>query len=67
VRESFLRLARVVIEEMARGKRWTVMPLCRKTGGIYVVSREWKALGEGRGKATLLPCQGGLRPQEMSA
>jgi hypothetical protein len=31
VRESFLRLARLVIEEMARGKRWTVIPLCHKT------------------------------------
>jgi hypothetical protein len=34
------------IEEMPRGKRWTVMPLCRKTGGIYLVLREWKALRE---------------------
>jgi hypothetical protein len=46
VRERFLHLARASYREMARGKRWTVMPLCRRPGGIYLVLREWKVLGE---------------------
>jgi hypothetical protein len=31
---------------MPRGKHWTVMLLCRKTGGSYLVLKEWKALRE---------------------
>jgi hypothetical protein len=46
VRERFLHLARASYRGDARGKRWTVMPLCSKMGGIYLVLREWKALRE---------------------
>src|SRR5215813_5411502 len=66
VSESFLPLARIVYEKMVRGKGWMVMPLCRKTNGICLVLREWKATRE-KTEASLHCGPAGLRPQEMSA
>jgi hypothetical protein len=47
------------IEEMAKEKRWTVMLLCRKTGGISLVLRETNPGRGDRGGMTLSPGQGG--------
>src|SRR5215813_655246 len=66
VSESFLPLARIVYEEMVRGKGWTALPLCRKTRRIYLAVREWKATRE-KAEARLHCRLAGLRLQEMSA
>jgi len=46
VKERFLHLARTSYRGASEEKRWTVMPSAAKSGGVYLVLREWKVLRE---------------------
>jgi len=46
VKERFLHLARTSYRGASEGKALDGHALCRKTGGVYLVLREWKVLRE---------------------